>query len=360
MGSVTTEELTTSDAPRWREVLPIDRSVFGSIEFAGVQEAHRGADVRLFVVTSDTTTVAQPYFVRPIADLPFAGDETAALCDAATPEYTGPLAKPGGAGDIDFARRFSAHCSRSGIVAEFAHLHPWHADSRSLPAGDVRPDREIVYVDLTLEEEEIWRQSFRASCRKNVKRAINEGVQVRHAADDADIAEFHRIYTMTMDRVGAAQQYRFGLPYFRSVRRAMPENADVLLAVQGRRVIAALLVLHDEIDMYSYLGGADLEFGQLRPSNLLHYEAIRSGHARRKRRYVLGGGHRPDDGVFRFKADFSPLRQTFSVVRRIHLPEAYDELCRRWTAFHGRRLPDDGYFPAYRRAPDGGGGNEDE
>jgi hypothetical protein len=176
-------------------------------------------------------------------------------------------------------------------------------------------------------------------------------VQVRHAADEADIAEFHRIYTLTMDRVGAGPQYRLGLAYFRSLVSAMPENSDVLLAVHGRRVIAALLVLHDEIDMYSYLGGADLEFGHLRPSNLLHYEAMRSGQARRKRRFVLGGGHRPNDGVFRFKAGFSPRRAAFSVVRRVHIDAAYASLCEAWSRYYGCPVDPYGFFPPYRQIP---------
>ncbi len=347
-----TEELTTSDASRWREILPIGKSVFGSVEFARIQEAHRGATARLLAVTSRNTTIALPYFARPVAELPFADASFADLWDAATPEYTGPL-HPGSArtSDVGFAQEFTMHCQRRGIITEFAHLHPWNADPHALPTEHVFFDRRIVYADLSQSEEQLWRESLKASCRRHINRAVSEGLTVRVGTSADDVGELHRVYTLTMDRVEAHPRYRFDLGYFRAFTDEMPDNAHTLIAEYNGRVVAAMLVLHDDTDSYFYLGGADLEFGSLRPSNLLYYEAMLRSKALGKLRFVLGGGHRPQDGVLRFKGTFSPLRADFSVTRRIHLDEAYAALCRGWAAFYGRPITKARFFPAYRKVP---------
>jgi hypothetical protein len=72
-----------------------------------------------------------------------------------------------------------------------------------------------------------------------------------------------------------------------------------------------------------------------------------------KRRYVLGGGVAPGDGVFRYKRAFAPGGLVpFCVARRVHDTALYADLAgtRRRC---GERLdpawsPDPGYFPAYR------------
>jgi hypothetical protein len=61
-----------------------------------------------------------------------------------------------------------------------------------------------------------------------------------------------------------------------------------------------------------------------------------------KRRFVLGGGHEPDDGIFRYKRSFAPGGLVpFEVGMRVLDPERYAELS------GGRETT---FFPAYRGA----------
>jgi hypothetical protein len=344
--------LTTSDASRWRDLLPADRSVFGSVEFAKNHEAHTGFPARLFSSSSGDTSVLYPFFLRPVGRLPFAAEDAAGWWDAATPEYTGPLVTGASATEAlaEFAERFSAYCAGEGIISEFAHLHPWH-----IPVGaiaDATLDRQIVYVDLTLDEDELWRQSLNRTCRKHVTRAVGEGVEIRAAGEEEDVREVARVYALTMDRVRAQSRYRFPVEYFLTLRETLPGNSRFLLAEHAGEVIAATLLLHDETDVYAYLGGDDGIHRHLRPANLLNYEAMRWGRSEGKRRLVLGGGYRPGDGVMRFKESFSPLRADHRVVRRVHLPAAYSVLLEQWSAFYGEDIEEHGYFPRYRVIPD--------
>lgn len=337
--------LTTRDAGEWEAALPAAASVFGSLGFARVQEALGGVKARLLVGEADGVRLAYPLLLRPLpAEL---GSPAEARWDTATPPFTGPLLAPRDGDGAPLADEIAAALAAEGVVAEFAHLHPW--DGRAELIGGAELDREIVWVDTTLDEERLWRESYSRACRKNVKRAEREGVRVRAARDEDDIAEFHRIYIATMERNEALPSYFFELEYFLAIHRELPDNARFALAERDGQVIAATLYLHDDADVYSYLGGADHAHQQVRPTNAVVHETIRWARESGRRRLVLGGGYRPGDGIFRFKASFSPERAELRLAKRVHMPAAYDELVAAWAARHGAQP--DGYFPLYRAHP---------
>jgi CelD/BcsL family acetyltransferase involved in cellulose biosynthesis len=343
--------LTTSDVVEWRAALPGERSAFGSVEFAIVQGRQADADARLLVVEADGASVACPFLVRSLAALPFHAELEAASHDAASPPFTGPIVTPpqelAETALASIVAEIEAALAGAGIVADFTHMHPFAAERRLAPG--LEPDREIVWVDTTLDGQRLWRESYSKACRKNVKRAEREGVVVRAAHDKADIAEFHRVYTATMRRNEALESYFFDRDYFQAIFEGMPNSARFTLAEHEGRVIAATLYLHDADDVYSYLGGADHSRQQLRPTNAVVHDTVRWAREQGKRRLILGGGYRPGDGIMRFKSSFSPQRATLELARRVHLERDYANLVAAWGAHH--RAPanhDPGYFPAYR------------
>ena len=339
--------LTTADAGAWNEALPAERSAFGSLGFARAQERAGVARHRLLVAEHGEARVAYPLQLRPLAGLPFATELVSGAWDSASPPFTGPLADadPGPATG-PLADQIAGLLADEGVVSEFAHLHPWNA--RPALIGGAEPDREVVWVDTTLDPEQLWRDSYSKACRKNVNRAEREGVTVRAARDAADVAEFHRIYIQTMERNEALESYFFDESYFQAILEELPDSARFALAEHEGRVVAATLYLHDGDDVYSYLGGADHEHQQLRPTNAVVHDTIRWAREQGKRRLVLGGGYRPNDGIFRFKASFSPQRATLELARRVHLPDDYERLVAAWGEHHGTDADPGGYFPAYR------------
>lgn len=338
--------IASSDAARWRALLPASRSVFGSVEYARIVERQRGYEARLFTLDTPGYRVSYPVFLRAI---PAQFNVLGASWDTLTPEYTGPLLVEGSdVNGLEFARAWSDACRAAGIVAEFAHLHPWDARLDCLDQLGISEDRDIIYVDLDLPVDVLREDSFNYACRKNLRRAQSEGIEVRPAQDRRDIIEFHRIYSSTMDRNNALNSYYFSLEYFMSFYEEMPDNACFMLAWRKGEAIAGTLYLHDAVDVYSYLGGADYEHQQMRPSNAVVYETIKWAQSLGKKRLILGGGYRPDDGIFRFKASFSPLRACFKVYRKIHLREEYESLIAAWTSGMGGHPATTTYFPAYR------------
>lgn len=344
--------LTTADASEWEAALPASRSAFGSLGFARVQERAGGPEPRLLIADTDACRVAYPLGLRSLGDLPFTAKSQAARADSVSPPFTGPIVLEGEASPepSDATEEIATLLHAEGVVAEFAHLHPWGSEPALVGGGE--PDREIVWVDVAQDAERLW-ESYSKACRKNIRRAEREGVAVRAATTPGDVAEFHRIYTATMERNQATEAYFFGEPYFQAIFEEMPDSARFVLAERGSEAIAATLYLHDAESVYSYLGGADHAHQQVRPTNAVVHDTIAWAQANGKKRLVLGGGYRTGDGIFRFKASFSPLRASLELVRRVHFPEDYAALVAAWRRRYGATTPEGGFFPAYRQPPPG-------
>jgi hypothetical protein len=342
------------ESTRWRFVLPIQESVFGSVEFARIVEAHLGYQARLYVLQNNDSLIAYPFFSRSIRSLPLGQEVGDGLSDTVSPEFTGPLARGGPIGPlaIEFQKKFATFAVDQGLVAEFIHLHPWKALTGALLGDCLQFSREIVYVDLTWSEERLWRTSFTPACRKNINRSQRDNVRIFEARTLGDIREFYRLYIQTMKARNALKQYYFSLDYFSAIFEQLRANARFVLAEYRDQVVAGTLYLHDRDDVYSYLGGADWRFQQVRPTNAIIYDTILWGKREGRKRLVLGGGYSPNDGILRFKASFSPERARFSVYKRVHLPEEYAALCRSWSSMYGQDSQASAYFPPYRSLPD--------
>ncbi|BDU75908.1 lipid II:glycine glycyltransferase FemX [Mesoterricola sediminis] len=343
--------LTTRDEAAWREALPASVSVLGSLEYVRLQERYFGQVGRLFVMPCPGGHVAYPCFLRSVE--PQAGAATPPLWDTTTPEYTGPILvgtttgpEPGA-----FQAAFDAWCDQEGIVAEFAHLNPWQAQEDLLPAEGLRVNRELVYIDLTLGEAALWSQSLSSDTRRQTRQAMEAGVEVRQAETDADVLAFHALHHETMVRRAALDRYYLPPDYFLEIHRTLGPHAFTLLAEHEGRVVAGGLYFQDDANVYWHLSAADLDQARVRPVNAYHFEAMKRCAREGRRRLLCGGGYQPGDGIFRFKAGFSPLRVIFSVFQRIHDPARYQACVDAWAEAHPGQRPADGYFPAYRSLP---------
>jgi len=340
--------LSLRDSAEWNRALPASRSVFGSHAYLSIVADHHQCEPCLFGIEDLSSSIVYPFILRSTKTLEFESNTEG--FDSATPEFTGPIVTGNVATILRSAFRQVLHdeFNKRGVISEFAHLNPWADLDGILDAGIVY-DRDIVWVDVSLPHEVLWRDHFSHACRKNLNRSQRENVRVFEGSKEEHIREFHRIYLHTMDRNQANSSYYFGLDYFLAIFERLKSNARFVLAEYRDQIVAATLYLHDSTNVYSYLGGADIAFQEVRPTNAVVLDTINWARASGKVRLVLGGGYQPGDGIFRFKSSFSPYRVPFFTYRHIHLPEAYCTLEKLWAERYA--CPNLGYFPSYRYRP---------
>ncbi len=87
----------------------------------------------------------------------------------------------------------------------------------------------------------------------------------------------------------------------------------------------------------------------MRPGDLLKFEVINWGRASGKKRFVLGGGHTPMDGIFQYKQAFAPDGiEPFYIGKQIFNEEQYNRLIARKRELNPAWTPSESFFPQYR------------
>jgi Acetyltransferase (GNAT) domain len=291
----------------------------------------------------DAGWVLYPLLVRRI--------EGADLTDLITPYgYGGPFRW--GNGDArtahGFWREFNAWACREKAVSEFVRFSLFREHLLEDYPGQRIFRMHNVVRDLDVSQDALW-QEVEHKVRKNVKRARACGITVAVDAAGELLADFLRIYYGTMDRCGAAELYRFPEDYFERLVTGLQGSYVFLHAMLDGKVVASELVLLSRHHAYSFLGGTDSAYFDCRPNDILKFEIIRWAAEAGKRAFVLGGGHSPADGIFRYKKAFAPHgEREFFVGRRILDGRSYERLVsdRRAQLADWQPAPD--FFPVYR------------
>ena len=344
-------EIITAADPRWMAFLQSAPHDFyhlpGYVELSAEQE---GGAAAAFWAEDGPYGMLAPFVLRPVPD---SLDRGSGLQDASAPYgYPGPLLKGQPPEEVvtAFLRAFFEVGSNAGIVSAFFRFHPlleippgpFHRFGTLLEHG------ETVYVDLTLEPEELSRQT-RVNHRADARRLLGEGYQVevdRWERMDA----FLRIYGETMRYREADAFYHFDPGYFEALRRCMGDQLHLcaVVAPEGDVAAAGLFTCVDGLMEFHLSGTADA-YRRTGPAKLMliHMRDWAKAHGQRLMHLGGGVGCQADSLAF-FKQGFSRLRGRYSTFRMVLKPDCYHRLVRRRIWGEPPAEATD-YFPAYRR-----------
>ena len=285
--------------------------------------------------------VLYPFLLRDLAGEPFRVD----AADTITPYGYGGAFCWGGDHEELAARfwpAFDDWAGRQPVVSELVRFAVFKDEL--LPYPGEREQRLVNVVrDLEPTADELW-MDCEHKVRKNVKKARRAGVTVEVDPKGDRLVDFVRLYLHTLERRQAPERYRFSRAFFERIHERLPDGFLYAHALLDDKVVSSELVLLSEQSGYSFLGGTDSDAFDTRPNDLLKWELILRLKEEGKRRFVLGGGYRPDDGIFKYKRSFAPHGLVpFFVGRRVLQPELYEQLIER-----AGRGDDPEFFPAYR------------
>ncbi|HEY1813792.1 MAG TPA: GNAT family N-acetyltransferase [Kofleriaceae bacterium] len=246
----------------------------------------------------------------------------------------------------EFWSVFEIWARETGVIAEFMRVAVGTRDLLPYPGEQVRrQDNVIIPTDVA--PDVAWSR-YAHKVRKNVNKARSAGVRIAVDQRGERLDAFLRIYLATMSRRNASSSYHFSEAFFRRLDAALPDNIVYFHAIHGDEVISTELALVSVDRIYSFLGGTDERFFDLRPNDLLKHEMVTWAHEHGRSQFVLGGGFRPDDGIFQYKKAFAPEGVVaFFTGQRVYNQERYDQLVAERHAELGAPLAS-GFFPAYR------------
>ncbi len=182
-----------------------------------------------------------------------------------------------------FRSAFGAWCAEDGIVSEFVRSHPLlHTEEGLADHMELLAANETVVCRLGTPDEHL--AAMNSATRRNVRKAQRAGLQFAVEGGDAAYAAFLDLYLQTMRRRDAAAFYLFDERHLADFRELLGERQALLMVRhEGRPVAAALFMLSDCFAHY-HLGGSDAAALELRPNNLLFFEAMNwAGRPRHQR-----------------------------------------------------------------------------
>jgi hypothetical protein len=154
-------------------------------------------------------------------------------------------------------------------------------------------------LDISREDNEIY-GAFKDTFKRNIKKARANGVIVQFLDTEEAVREFYRLNCITRKRHGLPPQpYRF----FRKVHEHIISKGlgIVALASHGNRFIAGAVFFHfGEKTLYKY-GASDIKYQNLRPNNLVMWEAVRWHRENGFKSLSLGRTEIENQGLRQFK-----------------------------------------------------------
>jgi lipid II:glycine glycyltransferase (peptidoglycan interpeptide bridge formation enzyme) len=208
---------------------------------------------------------------------------------------------------------------------------------------------QTVWIDLTLDEEEMWRQT-RKTYRNIIRRLQRDSYKITFDENWERLPRFLDLYNQTLDKVKADELYYFNLDYFIGLRKALGPKIFLCLAEKGGEAVAGGLFTECSGIVQYHLFGSSPE-GLDKDATKLMLTYVRSwAKARGNSWFHLGGGVGSEaDGLLFFKSGFSPRRATYYTWRMVTNPAIFQAAVRAWEEkAHQKADGPEGFFPPYR------------
>lgn len=237
---------------------------------------------------------------------------------------------------------YNQYCKDNNYVCEFVRFELF-SDYYEYYDGMTEARTHNVVRSLEIPLDDMW-MDFKAKVRKNVKKANSFNLQIVIEPNENHLEDFLKIYYGTMDRSDAKNEFYFSKTFYRNLNQ-MKDNVMYFYVTHENKIISTELVLCGAENCYSYLGGTDREYFDLRPNDFLKYEIIKWAKKKGFKNFVLGGGYGADDGIFNYKQSLAPHGIVdFYIGRKIFDQKSYDVL----VALRTGASLNERFFPLYR------------
>ena len=247
----------------------------------------------------------------------------------------------------DYEREFSKYCKDNDIIAEFVRFHPLFDNAKDFESVyDVSFNRNTLGTNLK-DFEDPFMGEFSKSCRQNIRKKLNMGIQYKITLHPDNFESFKKVYYSTMDRNEATDYYYFDDEYFQKIHKYYANNTILVEAIyEGQTIAAGLYFLCNKF-IHIHLSGTLKEYLPLSPAYILRYGITVWGKENGYEMIHHGGGRssNPEDTLYLFKKQFAKNTSfNFYIGKKVWNEEIYDKLCD-----IKQVSKDEEYFPAYRK-----------
>ncbi len=320
-----------SDYIEYKDLLQTkwDNNVYYSMEHLSHFEKESDHLKYFLFVKNDTPIIMMPFIYREITikniKYPY--------YDVISPYgYNGPLFNDDVTIDdiTQFWKNTDIWYQKNNVITEFIRFSL--NDNHRNYSGIVIESLSNVRGNLMNVFEDQW-NGFVSKVRNNFRKAMNHNLsfKVFHQKEITKgiIEIFNNIYVNTMTRNNADSIYFFSYTYFENLILSNIDNFSIAVAYHQETPISIELIINYRETLFAFLGGTNAEYFSYRPNDFLRVKIIEWAISQGKKYYVLGGGMKDGDGLYKNKKSLFPKDDDviFYTGRKIVNKKQYDELC---------------------------------
>jgi hypothetical protein len=158
-----------------------------------------------------------------------------------------------------------------------------------------------------------WFAASSSSNRSNVRKAQGSGMRVRLASSLADYQSYYRVYEDTLRRWGTRTLYREPIELILNARDRAGDAARLWLVEKDDTIVGGIFAVYHNSYVTGFHAASLQPYLKYKPSNLLHYEAIRDACQRGFRIYDMGPSS-GQQGVVDFKDSLNARRLDYQSI----------------------------------------------
>ncbi|NAS30156.1 GNAT family N-acetyltransferase [Flavobacteriaceae bacterium R38] len=300
----------------------------------------------------DVPIVIMPFYLRSIT----INNKPTEYFDVSSPYgYSGPIFHPDLSSEylIQFWNHIDVWYKEQNVITEFIRFNL--NNNHKYYSGELI--HTLTNVKGRIVDEKTQWENFKPKVRNNYRRATKENLKINiytgNDINDDIIEAFYLIYTSTMNRNNAANQYFYSRSFFKDFIKLNSKNCAVALVYKDNVNISTELMLVSDKIIYSFLGGTLSEYFSSRPNDFLKIEVIKWAREKEIKHYVLGGGRSDGDGLYKYKKAFFQHDEDiiFYTGRKVIDSEIYKKLISEIETVGINIISNNSnekYFPKYR------------
>jgi len=176
------------------------------------------------------------------------------------------------------------------------------------------------FVDLEKGFDDLWK-SISHNKRRNIKKALSEGVEVIESREKEDLLTFYSMLRAAEERAGFSS---YPLSFFKAVWEIYkPDLSKVFLAYwNGKAVSGVFTVMHSKT-IFALAAGSFSEGWKVRPNDIMHWKVMEWAVERGYLRYQMGlisepppSPESPSWGIWRWKKEWKGHMEKLNVFQK--------------------------------------------
>jgi hypothetical protein len=176
-------------------------------------------------------------------------------------------------------------------------------------------------LDLSKDEREVF-STFRNSTKRNIKKAVKKGVQVYIKNTLASVKEYYKLHCITRKSHGLPPQpfYFFKKIYEHIISQG---KGCVALAKYQEKFVAGAVFFHFENQAIYKYGASDPKYLNIRPNNLVMWEAIQWYCQNGVKTFNFGRTERQHKGLQQFKRGWGTTEEIVNYYKYLLITDSF-------------------------------------